>query len=556
MNTHYLKQQRRRLIGYLLLVPLAATAEVSTAWVLRLITNVVTHKVALSFGGLCAVVLGYMVISNGLNYARNMQRSKLLTHATARLRASLLAAVGRLSLGQFTATPLGTHLARFGQEADMVEGQYYAALLNGYYLGWQLMIALVGTLWLDWRVLLVVLALSVPTFFVPYLTQKPTEAAQGRVMAATEAFTNRVADLASGYATLRLGLAQTRFGHLFLNANRQLASASVANNRLLKRINAVQNFLNDLQYLGTWVVGGYFVMRGTLGLGDLVAFSQLMVFISYPLLEFVGMLSDYNAGRAVKTQLDAAVQAAPAAQPVAPLAPVHAIHFQHVGLTLGGRALLTDVTLTLELAAKTIIVGASGSGKSTLVRQLFGYFPMPSGQITLDAQPLTSLTLDQVAAQIAYVPQATYVFDATLRDNATLFATTPAAAVTAALTGAGLGPLLAKTAAPLTQALRHEGTALSGGERQRLALARNTLSGRPYTIYDELTTGLDPAIAANIEAAVFAQPTGCAFITHRFNPTIFAAADQIIVLKAGRVQAVGPLAASSVQAALAELKLG
>ncbi|WP_179395551.1 ATP-binding cassette domain-containing protein [Lacticaseibacillus absianus] len=555
MTTNYLRQQRTRLLGYLLLVPVAALAEVSVSWVLRLITDVVTHKSPLSFTALCAIVLSYMLVSNGINFIRNMQRSKLLTQATRNLRATLFAVLGHLALHQFNTDGQGTHLARFGQEAEMVERQYYGSLLNGYYLAWQLGIALIGTLLLDVRVMLVVLVLSLPAFFVPKLTQHATEVAQGRVMTATEAFTARVADLANGYATLRLNLAQTRFGRLFAHDAQALATDTVAYNRVLKSINALQNLLNDLQYLGTWVVGGYFVMQGTLTLGDLVAFSQLMIFVSYPLFELVSLVSDYQAGRAVKGRLDAIVTSVPPVAATPALAPVHTIRYAHVGVQVAGQTLLHDVNLTLDTTAKTLIVGASGSGKSTLVRLLFGYYPAISGQLTLDGRAVDTLTLDQVASQIAYVPQSTYVFTADLAANTTLFAPQPAATVTAALQAAGLGDWVTQRDQALAQPLSQADTALSGGERQRLALARAALQPRPYTIYDELTTGLDPQIAASIEATVFAQRAGCAFITHRYNPELFAAADQIVCLAAGRIQAAGPLSAPAVQQALAALHL-
>ena len=77
----------------------------------------------------------------------------------------------------------------------------------------------------------------------------------------------------------------------------------------------------------------------------------------------------------------------------------------------------------------------------------------------------------------------------------------------------------------------------------------------PFTIYDEITTGLDPKIADQIEADIFARVNGFIFITHRYNPTIFQQADQIIVIEDGHIAAQGKLAAPLVHTALIKLHL-
>ncbi|ERL63750.1 hypothetical protein L248_2219 [Schleiferilactobacillus shenzhenensis LY-73] len=545
-----------RFAAYLLLVPLAALCEVALSWVLQIITDVVTGKQHLPYLWLSVGILLYLLGKSATYFAQSFQRSRLLAQGSRLLRDDLYAATSQRSFAQFGSQNHGFYLAKFNKEVEIIENNYYGTSLRAYYLAWQLLIALAGTIFISPWVTLAIILLCIPSMAMPFLSQKQSEHAQTQVVAATTHYNDRVDDFINGFSTLRLNATGSRFGDLFAQAADRLAQKEIHNQLVIKLVGQFLNLFNDLQYVGTWLLGGFLVLRGTITLGQPVAFSQLMVFISNPLFQAADLLSTFYGGRAVVQKVQKYLDRTTVSTPKAKLHPaIHTIQFHDVGLHVDDTPLLQHIDLLLQTSRKYIIVGQSGSGKSTLVRQLFGYYAAASGTITIDGYNIHDLAFADIADHLTYVDQTTYLFNATLQDNVTVFHDVPETQTRTALTEAGLQKLLTADSAGLHRQLSNRSTAISGGERQRLALARNRLRQPLFTIYDELTSGLDPAIAATIENTLFAAAGGLVFITHRFNQPIFEKADEIIVIDQGRILSRGPYTDNTVRHALDGLGL-
>ncbi|MFD1429354.1 ABC transporter transmembrane domain-containing protein [Lacticaseibacillus mingshuiensis] len=551
MKLSTLLSSRRRLWLFLLVIPVTACIDVATSWLLQLITDVVTRKYNMAFGLLVAVVVGYILIDAVALGTRNVTQAHLLTDIQVHLQDKLFDATSRLSLGAFTANDAGVYLNHFGEETTEVRSKYYGSIFDAYALGWQLVIALIGTLLINPKITLVALALCVPALIIPRATAHISEQAETAQLAASRKFNSLLTDFIHGYQTLRLNLRIPEFGARFKRQTAAFGRADRHNRNVSGIVNAVQNMCQDIQYFGTWVVGGFFVYRGTMSLGQLVAFSQLVIFISYPLFAAVDLLAAMNAGRAVKKQLSAYLASAPEDTTGTSALPLGQIRYSNVTVQADDRTILSSITAHIDPTAKTVIVGASGSGKSTLMRSLFGYYEHVTGGITIAGQETKTAGQAAVSSVLAYLPQDPYVFSGTLKDNVTLFASAEDEDVAKALNEAGLGDWDNR----LNEPLHNNNGRLSGGERKRLGLARLALGSQRLPIYDELTSGLDPLLADTIEHQLFARAGGFVYITHRDNPEVFEKATQILVLSAGHLIAAGAMTEPAVTDAMTQMGL-
>lgn len=197
---------------------------------------------------------------------------------------------------------------------------------------------------------------------------------------------------------------------------------------------------------------------------------------------------------------------------------------------------LRDLSFTVASGEHVALVGPSGAGKSTLLNLLLRFWDPTEGTISFAGQDLRDYAQDALRQTLAVVPQDSYLFGDTLRNN--LLLSRPDASdadLLGAIERAGLVNLLAQLPHGFDTWLGDHGLRLSGGERQRVALARAFLRDAPLLILDEPTANLDPVTEAAILATLHAQMAGRALliVTHRL--VQMAAFDTILVLDAGHI---------------------
>lgn len=222
------------------------------------------------------------------------------------------------------------------------------------------------------------------------------------------------------------------------------------------------------------------------------------------------------------------------------------LRFHDVRFTYDGAPApaLDGVSFTAQAGRTTAIVGPSGAGKSTLLALLLRHHDPQEGRITLNGRPATDYALDSLRQGIAVVSQETYLFHATIADNLRL--ARPGATdddLTRAARAAGIHDEITALPDGYATLLGERGATLSGGQRQRLALARALLADAPVLVLDEATSSVDERREADIVRELATAATGRTVLVVAHRLAAVRHADRIVVLDAGRVDAVGEHAA-------------
>jgi ATP-binding cassette subfamily B protein len=196
-------------------------------------------------------------------------------------------------------------------------------------------------------------------------------------------------------------------------------------------------------------------------------------------------------------------------------------------------------------AGKTVaIVGPSGAGKSTISRLLFRFYDVQQGAVLVDGQDVRDVTQESLRASIGMVPQDTVLFNDTIAYNiryGRIGASEEDVRQAARL--AQIDPFIERLPDGYRSMVGERGLKLSGGEKQRVAIARTILKAPPILILDEATSALDSHTEQEIQAALDLVSKGrtTIVIAHRLSTVI--SADEIIVLKDGRIAERGTHAA-------------
>ena len=219
------------------------------------------------------------------------------------------------------------------------------------------------------------------------------------------------------------------------------------------------------------------------------------------------------------------------------------LRFDRVGFhypTRADKPALSDFDLSIRPGETIALVGPSGAGKSTVLQLLLRHWEATSGHVELDGCPLAQLPLAYLREQMALVPQDTFVFGTSARDNIRYGRPRATdAEVEAAARAAEAHDFISDLGDGYDTFLGERGVRLSGGQRQRIAIARALLKDAPVLLLDEATSALDAQSEQLIQKALerlMARRTTIV-IAHRL--ATVQRADRIVVLDQGRIAAVG-----------------
>ena len=198
------------------------------------------------------------------------------------------------------------------------------------------------------------------------------------------------------------------------------------------------------------------------------------------------------------------------------------------------------VSLMVPRGSVTALVGPSGAGKSTLARLVAGLWDASSGTVRVEGVRVQDMTAAQLASQVSYVAQDTYLFDDTVMENIRMGR--PGATdeeVIACAKASGCDGFIRSLENGYQTRVGGSGGHLSGGERQRVAIARAMLADAPIVILDEATAYMDPENEAEVEQAVSRLVAGKTLIVIAHRLSTVTGADKIVVIDDGSIAAEG-----------------
>ena len=373
------------------------------------------------------------------------------------------------------------------------------------------------------------------------LTGGRLQSAERRVSDQNHLFTATLSDCLSGFSVIKSFKAEKEIFRLFSASNRALEQEKFSRRRIKAVIGMIGSITGMVAQLGVFIAGAYLALTSHgLTAGMVILFVNLMNFIIEPIAQLPTLLASRKAARGLIGKLAAQLEDHPSPCGDATLPRLqNAIELRGVSFAYADeKPVLRGVNATLAAGKAYALVGASGSGKSTLLGLLMGAGTPSSGSILLDGIPVQSLAPEALYGLMSIIQQNVFVFNASIRDNVTMFRDFPPAQVDEAIQGAHLTELLARKG---DQYLCGEGgNGLSGGEKQRIAIARSLLRRSSILLADEATSALDAQTAHQVAGDLLdLQGVTRVIVTHTLEASLLRRYDGILVLRDGRIEECG-----------------
>ena len=352
-------------------------------------------------------------------------------------------------------------------------------------------------------------------------------------------------DALLNYETVKSFGAEARAARTYDNALGDYTRAALKANSSLALLNVMQAVIMNVGLGIMAVMAGFEAAAGRMGPGDVTAAVLIMISLYAPLnilgfayreirQSFIDMEEMLKVTRQTPQVADAP-NATPLPRPVD--AKGASLAFDQVGFRHDARANgLEDVSFYAPPGTTTALVGPSGSGKSTIVKLALRLLDPQEGRVLIDGLDARQVTQESLRAAVALVPQDVALFNDTIRANIG-FARPDAdeAAIWAAAEAAELSNFIRELPDGMATKVGERGLKLSGGERQRVGIARALLADPGVLILDEATSALDSRTEAAIQKTLRRARTGRTTLVVAHRLSTIADADQILVLKAGRI---------------------
>jgi ATP-binding cassette subfamily B protein len=398
------------------------------------------------------------------------------------------------------------------------------------------------TLFLNWRLGLVLIALVSIFLVFTAIVVKKTETAQRSVEGLNSALAGTAQDAISNVMVVQSFTRLSAEAHLFSDIANQVIRHQFPVLNWWALVNVMTRASSTLAIITIVLVGTWLHINGQASVGEIVSFmgfAMLLIgrletaasfvsslFFKLPALEdFFAILDERSS---VPEKEDARVLWAPRGE----------VRFEDVSFTYPttGSAVLSGVNFAAKPGMCVALVGHTGAGKSTAMTLLQRLWDPTSGRITIDGQDLRDITLDSLRSNIGVVFQESLLFNRSIRDN--LMVGRPDATVQEmeqACRMADAHEFIIRQQDGYDTMIGERGTTLSGGQRQRLAIARALLKNPPILILDEATSALDAATEARVSTALKKLMAGRTtfIIAHRLSTV--RDADEILVFDDGRI---------------------
>ena len=528
-----------RIVFFLALIAVLSTMVLNfgVTWVMQQMLDAVSNAPgALSLQTLGLLTIGIVLLIVFLKQVTYWTKPKFMQRAMLQYKNYAFEKLAKKSVSAFQQETVLDYLSTFSNDLNIVEKDY----LEAQFTIAASCVVLFGALlmMLSYSPIMTIIATTFCALPVmaAILTGNQLESVTKQVSEKNAGFLACLRDALSGFLVMKSFKAEKEIAQIIAQSNKQVEDAKCRKEKLSTQLYTIGAVAGVIAQLGTFLVGCILARAGyPLTPGKMVAFLNLTGYFIEAVRELPALLGkrkaalvliDTQAESLQKNMRDEGVEISSMLN--------EGISISHLSFAYEPqKPLFKDINYTFKAGKSYAIVGPSGSGKSTFLHLLLGsgYY---KGEITYDGQELRQISSQSLYDLVSIIQQDVFVFNASIRNNITMFKDFPVQKINRAIALSGLSSLIKLKG---DQYLCGEnGINLSGGEKQRISIARSLLRNSNVLLVDEATASLDAETAYQVINAILDLPGMTKIIvTHTLDASVLRRYDRILTIKDGEI---------------------
>ncbi len=507
------------------------------SYLLQELVDVITGAASSTLGhtaGLCALAAGLSAVTYWIDYHT---LPRFTAKAIGQYKEYAFTRLSQKGIAAFAKENTALYISALSNDAATIEKDYLDNIFN---ILMEILLfagALGLMLWYSPLLTAIAIGLSFLPVLASILAGGRMESAEKLLSQKNEGYMSTLRDGLEGFSVVKSFRAEKAMCRMFAQQIQEVSRAKELRKKAEILVQAFGNVAGVTAQLGVFLAGGYLVVGGHgISAGVLIAFVNLMNFVVSPIVNVPQYIARRRAAVALIDKLAASLEGGIREEGKLEL-PTLETGIEIRDLSFGyneEKEVLHRVSVFFQTGKSYAIVGGSGSGKSTLLTLLMAGYNGYAGEILLGGQELRSVKSENLYEIISIVQQNVFIFNASIRDNITMFSEFPREEVDRAIRLSGLEPLIAQKGEDYL--CGENGSGLSGGEKQRISIARCLLKKTQVLLADEATASLDAQTAYQVTDAILnLEGMTRILVTHGLDEKLLSRYDSIIAMKSGQV---------------------
>ncbi|WP_156286537.1 ATP-binding cassette domain-containing protein [Oceanivirga salmonicida] len=524
------KSNIKEIIKYFLLCILVSVITVTEAFLVNSFAETAKFGNYAKFKFILFATIIYIMFQGISYFIQSYHSNKLVQKLTFDLREQIFKNIIFNQDINKTDEQKNNEIIALTTQVESIQEKYFSSIFWGGYLFTQFILATIVSIIIKPEFIFFILILSVPMLLVPTIFKNRIMNSKQNVINKQKKFISKILDYVQGVSALIFAKKEKEVYSRYKVDKTDYFASEIKFVNLNSKVEMFNYMSTSILYLGVWITGIYFVIIGDFTLQKVIAFTQLVGMIVVPLNNVLTISNNYFSGQEIINSIKHYLHSFEVeTYKEKPLVDINKIKFNNVTFKDKEHIILDKISFNIDFNKKYILVGESGSGKSSIVNLIFNKSIIYSGNILFNSIDKNNIDYDSIISNIGYFPQKSHVFDATIKDNITLFDNNfTDEQVISILKVVNL------SYKDIYQMVGEKSKSLSGGERQKLLLARILIRNYKFIILDEPTSGLDNDAVIEMEKLMLSLNIGFLLITHNYSENLKKGVDNLIYLKKGQ----------------------